>query len=58
MRLNSLKSEARIQHIVITARYEDSQGTHVVDLDDLKANPFMVVCSGTHKIHMMHADSI
>lgn len=58
MRLNSLKSEARIQHIVITARYEDSRGAHMVDLDDLKVNPFMVVCSGTHKIHMMHADSI
>lgn len=57
MKLNSLKSEAIIRHIVITAQYKDSNGTRVVDLEDLKVSPFMVVCSGTHKIHTVQAEN-
>jgi len=52
MKLNSFKSRALIKHIVVTAKYEDGTGVHEVDLDDLEVTPFMVVCSGTHKVHV------
>lgn len=52
MKLNSLKSRALIRQIVVTARYEDDDGVHEVDLEDLKVSPFMVVCNGVHQIHI------
>ncbi len=52
MKLNSLKSRALIRHIVVTARYEDDDGIHEVDLDELQVSPFMVVCNGRHQIHI------
>ncbi|MBR4114357.1 MAG: hypothetical protein IKK54_06915, partial [Anaerotignum sp.] len=52
MKLNSLKSRAIIRQIVVTARYEDEDGFHEVDLSDLKASPFMVVKNGKHQIHV------
>ena len=52
MRLNSLKSQATIQYIVVTAKYEDSQGIHEVDIDDIRRSPYMVVMNGTHHIHI------
>ena len=58
MRLNSLKGEAVIQHIAITATYADANGIHEVDLEEIEVNPFMVVCSGEHKIHMIQSESI
>lgn len=52
MRLNSIKSKARIKHMVVTARYEDSKGSHEVDLDEIQKSPYMVVMNGTHHIHI------
>lgn len=52
MKLNSLKSRAIIRQIVVTAKYEDEEGFHEVDLDDLKVSPFMVVKNGKHQIHV------
>lgn len=52
MKLNSLKSRAIIRQIVVTARYEDEEGFHEVDLSDLKVSPFMVVKNGKHQIHV------
>lgn len=52
MKLNSLKSRALIRQIVVTARYEDDDGVHEVDLNDLKVSPFMVVMNGKHQIHI------
>ena len=52
MRLNSLKTPAVIQHMVVTARYEDSQGVHEVDIDDIKKSPYMVVISGLHHVYI------
>jgi hypothetical protein len=55
MRLNSIKSKGIMSHLMITARYTDRFGTHEVDLDDLKATPFMVVKSGVHKVHLIQS---
>lgn len=52
MRLNSLKSRAMIRHIVVTASYEDADGFHEMNLEDLKVSPFMVVRNGEHHIHI------
>ena len=52
MRLNSIKSKARIKHMVVTARYEDSKGSHEADLDEIHKSPYMVVMNGTHHIHV------
>ena len=52
MKLNSIKSKGIINHIMINAKYTDENGTHEVDLEDLKVSPFMVVKNGTHKIHI------
>lgn len=52
MRLNAIKSKAIIKHVMVTARYSDRNGTHEVDLEDIKVSPFMVVKNGTHKIHL------
>lgn len=52
MRLNSIKSKAQIKHIVVTAKYEDSWGSHEADLDEIQKSPYMVVMNGTHHIHI------
>ena len=52
MRLNSLKIPAVIQHMVVTARYEDSTGVHEVDIEDIRKSPYMVVMNGTHHIYI------
>ena len=52
MKLNSIKSKGIINHIMINAKYTDENGTHEVDLEDLKVTPFMVVKNGDHKIHL------
>ena len=31
---------------------------HEVDLEEMEISPFMVVCSGEHKIHMIQSESI
>lgn len=53
MRLNVLKSKAIIKKIVITVRYTDQNGSHEMDLEDVKVSPFMVCCSGTHRVNIM-----
>lgn len=52
MKLNSLKSRAIIQQIVVTAKYHDDSGEHEMDLENMEVSPFMVVCSGRHQIHI------
>lgn len=52
MRLNSIKSKARIKHMVVTAGYEDCYGIHEVDLEEIQSSPYMVVMNGTHHIHI------
>ncbi len=49
IRSNRLK--ANIKHIVITASYNDMNGSHDVELRNLEVNPFMLCKSGKHKIH-------
>ena len=52
MRLNSLKMSAAIQHMVVTARYEDSTGIHEVDIEDIRKSPYMVVVGGIHHVYI------
>ena len=52
MRLNSLKIPAVIQHMVVTAKYEDSKGVHEVDIEDIRKSPYMVVVSGNHHVYI------
>lgn len=58
MRLNALKRRALIRHIVVTAKYEDENGVHEVDIDQLKVSPFMVVVNGTHHIHISPMEEV
>lgn len=51
-RINGYKENAIIRNIAITAKFTDVYGRHEVDLKELKVTPFMVVCSGQHKIHI------
>ncbi len=52
MRLNSLKIPAVVQHMVVTARYEDSMGVHEVDIEDIRKSPYMVVIGGKHHVYI------
>ncbi len=52
MRLGALRSHAVIRNISVIARYVDRDGEHEMDIADLEASPFMVVCSGEHKVHI------
>ena len=52
MRLNSLKIPAVIQHMVVTAKYEDSTGIHEVDIEDICKSPYMVVMNGKHHVYI------
>lgn len=53
MKLNSLKTGAIIQKIVISARYTDVEGTHECDIESLPNNPFFICKNGEHKIHIL-----
>ena len=50
MRLNVLKSKAVIRRLVVTVKYTDQTGVHEVDLSDVEENPYMVCCSGSHRV--------
>ena len=52
MKLNVLKSRAVIRRLVVTVRYTDQTGVHEVDLSDVEENPYMVCCSGTHRVNI------
>lgn len=53
MKLNSIKANASVRRIAVTASYTDREGTHEADPDDIAATPFMVTRSGEHRIHIM-----
>lgn len=55
MCLSALKSKAIVRQVMVTARYASRDGVHEIDLDELKVTPYMVVKSGTHKIHITKA---
>lgn len=52
MELSMLRKDAYIQKMAVTAAYSDERGEHLVDLDDLEINPFMICSSGKHQIHV------
>ena len=52
MRLGTLRSHAVIRNISVIAHYVDKDGEHETDIVDLEVSPFMVVCSGEHKVHI------
>ena len=54
MQIHAVKNEAVIRKIVVTAGYTDHLGEHEVDLDDLKLSPFMLCCSGRHRVQVMY----
>lgn len=53
MKLSVLKSRAIVKKMVVTATYSDESGYHEMDLEDVKATPFMVCRSGEHHVHIM-----
>ncbi len=53
MRLNMLKSKAIIKKMVATVKYTDHTGTYEADLEDIQGNPFMICCSGEHRVNVM-----
>lgn len=54
MELNVLRKDALIRKMAVTASYIDHRGEHIVDLDELKVNPFMICCNGKHRVHVMY----
>ena len=54
MELHVLRKDALIRKMAVTASYIDHRGEHVVDLDHLKVNPFMICCNGKHRVHVMY----
>lgn len=54
MKLNSLKTGAFINRLVINGRYSDATGTHETELEDLPKNKFFVPISGKHKAHIVN----
>ena len=52
MKLGTLKNRAVFKKTVITVHYVDKDGEHTLDIDDVKASPFMMVRSGAHKIYI------
>ena len=53
MKLNVLKSKAVIRKMVVTVRYTDQNGEHETDLEDMKENPFLICCSGKHRVNIL-----
>lgn len=53
MHLNIEKGSALIERIMLAAQYDDEEGSHEVDLDTLKDNPYVLVMSGRHKVHFL-----
>ena len=51
LRLHMEKGKALLHRLMVTARYLDENGRHEVDLEKLAGNPYVLVVSGTHKIH-------
>lgn len=52
LRLNREKKSALICRVLISCRYRDGQGWHEAELKSLDGNPYMLVVSGEHKIHV------
>ena len=52
MKLGTLKSRAVVKKTVISVQYVDKDGEHVMDIEDVKVSPFMVVRSGEHKAYI------
>jgi len=51
LRLNMEKGKALLRRLMVTAKYQDENGRHEVDLEKLTGNPYVLVTSGDHKIH-------
>lgn len=52
MKLNVRKNRAVIRRLVVTVRYTDRTGVHEVDLDDMPENPYLICCSGAHRVNI------
>ncbi len=55
MKLHVLKSKAVIRKLVITVQYTSQSGTHEVDLEDIKYDPYLICCSGNHHVNILLA---
>ncbi len=55
MKLHVLKSKAIIRKLVITVQYTDQDGTHELDLDDIRQDPCFICCSGNHHVNILLA---
>jgi len=51
LRLNMEKGKALLHRLMVTAKYQDENGRHEMDLEKLTGNPYVLVTSGEHKIH-------
>lgn len=50
MKINTLKKDAVVKKVLVTAKYTDASGVHECDLEKVKNNPMAVVISGEHQI--------
>ncbi len=57
LQLQTLKNQALIRKVSITAAYTDEKGDHETDYDELPVNPFMVCVSGVHQVHILYERS-
>lgn len=53
--LHSIKFNGKMEHYIVTAGYTDSKGTHEIDINRMKNNPFAVCMNGKHTVHMAEA---
>lgn len=53
MLFSAIREDVQIQSVVITCQYQDYEGMHECDLEELRENPFVICKNGTHRIHVM-----
>lgn len=52
LRLNMEKKRALLKRMTVTAAWQDENGRHETDPEAFMGNPFVVVKSGVHRIHV------
>lgn len=53
MKLQFVSKKIRIENCVVHAQYTDETGVHEVDAEELKGNPYIMIRSGKHAVHLI-----
>jgi predicted phage baseplate assembly protein len=55
MKLQFLQGNVAVHNFIMNAKYSDETGVHETDAENLRGNPFVVVKSGKHEIHVLRS---